>query len=604
MKIKLSNATIPSLLAHLSRHISRRRQIQFSILMVLMVISALAQVFSLGAVVPFLSVLVAPDRVLSQPFVADMALTWGITSAEQLIIPLTVIFAAAALISGAFQLLVLWVCTRLAVASGSELSVELYRRTLYQPYRVHLDRNSSEIISGMINKVNDVVFSVLLQFLILVSSTVLLLGIMLALMVIDPLLASLTAAGFGSSYAIIIMISRRRLVQNSERIAYEQTRVVKALQEGLGGIRDVLLDGTQPLYCDIYRNADQRLRRAQGNNIFISGSPRPAMEALGIVLISVLTYVLSHGAGGINSVLPILGAIALSAQRLLPTLQQFFSSWANIAGNKNTLADIIELLDQPIEVQQMSVSPTPLLVQRTICLKDVRFRYSSDGPWILDGLNLTIPSGAKVGFVGSTGSGKSTTLDLLMGLLRPTQGEILVDDKPLTGNRLSAWQQSIAHVPQNIYLADATLAENIAFGMPLEDIDLDLVKQAARKAQISDFIESRIEGYSAYVGEKGIRLSGGQCQRIGIARALYKQASMLMFDEATSALDNATEQMVMNAINEIDRDLTVFLVAHRLTTVQHCDMIIELEQGRVVATGTYEELLEISPSFQKLAMVN
>jgi ATP-binding cassette subfamily B protein len=220
---------------------------------------------------------------------------------------------------------------------------------------------------------------------------------------------------------------------------------------------------------------------------------------------------------------------------------------------------------------------------------------------VLDDLNLTIPKGSRVGFVGSTGSGKSTTLDLLMGLLTPTEGELLVDGHSIKGNRLRAWQRSIAHVPQNIYLSDATLAENIAFGVPFEAIDHVRLKHAARQAQIAEFIESSPQGYQAYVGERGIRLSGGQRQRIGIARALYKQASVLVFDEATSALDNATEQSVMDAIEGLGRHLTIVLIAHRLTTIRSCDIVVLLEHGRVVSQGTYDQLLECSSSFRKMA---
>ena len=603
MKKKLLNTTLPNLLARLWSHLSRRRQYQFSLLLVLMLVSAFAQVVSLGAVVPFLGILVAPERVFNYSIVADAALAWGITSADQLVLPLTVMFVAAALIAGAIQILLLWTSTWLAVASGSELSIEVYRRTLYQPYRVHAGRNSSEVISGITNKVNGVVFGVSLPLLTLASSTVLLIAIMLALIAIDPLVASVTAVGFGASYALITWTSRRQLLRNSERIANEQAHVVKALQEGLGGIRDVLLDGTQPLYCDIYRQSDQPLRLAQGNNAFISGSPRPAMESLGIVLIAILSYTLSQSVGGVAAALPVLGAIALGAQRLLPALQQVYASWASIAGNHASLADIIDLLDQPLPEEILQPSPAPLLIQSSIRFDAVRFRYTSDGPWVLDGLNLTIPIGARVGFVGSTGSGKSTTLDLLMGLLIPTEGELLVDGQPISGNRVRAWQQTIAHVPQSIYLSDTTLAENIAFGVPFESIDFDRVQKAAREAQIADFIEGRPEGYNAFVGEQGIRLSGGQRQRIGIARALYKQARVLVFDEATSALDNATEQLVMDTIGELNRDLTVLLIAHRLTTVRRCDIIVELEHGRVVAKGSYEQLLERSPSFRKMASI-
>jgi ATP-binding cassette subfamily B protein len=594
-------ATLPNLLVRLGRHLSRRRRRQFGLLMGLMLVSAFAEVVSLGAVLPFLGILTAPDLVFNHPIVADVVLDWGITSADQLVLPLTVAFAAAALIAGAIRILLLWASTRLAFASGADLSIEVYRRTLYQPYRVHVARNSSEVISGITNKVNGVTFGVLLQLLILVSSTVLLVAIMLALLAIDPMVASAAAVGFGASYALITWMSRRRLHRNSQRIAFEQTQVVKALQEGLGGIRDMLLDGTQPVYCDIYRQADHPLRRAQGNNVFIGGSPRYVMEALGMVLIAALAYALSRQVGGIATALPVLGALALGAQRLLPALQQIYSAWASIAGNHASLADTIALLDQPLPAELLQPAPAPLPFQDAIRFDAVRFRYTGDGPWVLDGLNLTIPKGARVGFVGSTGSGKSTTLDLLMGLLTPTEGELLVDGQPISGNRLRAWQRSIAHVPQSIYLADSTLAENIAFGVPRNDIDLDRVQQAARQAQIADFIESSPEGYQAYVGERGIRLSGGQRQRIGIARALYKQASVLVFDEATSALDNATEQSVMDAIEGLSSDLTILIVAHRLTTVRRCDTIVELEHGQVVAQGTYEQLLERSPSFRSMA---
>lgn len=588
------------LLVRLWRHLSMDRQRQFRLLVGLMLVSAFAEVVSLGAVLPFLGILIAPERVFSSPIGADVAQAWGITTADQLVLPLTVAFAAAALIAGAIRILLLWASTRLSLASGADLSIEVYRRSLYQPYSVHVARNSSTVFSG-IGKVNSVVFGVLVPVLTLVSSTVLLVAIVLALIAIDPMVASVAAVGFGASYMLITWIFRRRLQLNSQLIAHEQTQVVKALQEGLGGIRDVLLDGTQPVYCEIYRRADLPLRRAQGNNTFIGQSPRYIMEALGMVLIAALAYVLSRQAGGIATALPVLGALALGAQRLLPALQQIYSAWASIAGSHSSLGDILELLDQPLPLELLQPPTAPLLIHNAIRFDAVRFRYTGEGPWVLDGLNLTIPRGTRIGFVGSTGSGKSTMLDLMMGLLMPTEGKLLVDAQPIKGNRIRAWQQTIAHVPQSIYLADTTLAENIAFGVPRDAIDLDRVRKAARQAHIADFIESSPQGYQAYVGERGIRLSGGQRQRIGIARALYKQASVLVFDEATSALDNATEQSVMDAIEGLNRDLTILLIAHRLTTVRRCDTVVELEHGRVVAQGTYEQLLECSPSFRRMA---
>lgn len=600
MKITILPENLLTLLVRLWHHLSRRRQYQFFLLMGLMLLSAFAEVVSLGAVLPFLGILIAPDKVFSYPIVADLGLVLGITSADQLVLPLTVAFTAAALIAAAIRILLLWVSTRLAYATGADLSIDVYRRTLYQPYQVHLARNSSEVINGIINKVSGITFGVMMSSLSLVSSTVLLVAVMLALISIDPMVASVTAVGFGASYALITWLTRHILKRNSQRIAYEQTQVVKALQEGLGGIRDVLLNSTQPVYCDIYRQADYPLRRAQGSTVFIGGSPRPIMEALGMILIAALSYVLSRQ-GGIVTALPMLGALALGAQRLLPAMQQIYSSWAIIKGSHASLADTLELLDQPVPAELLQPTPAPLILEDTIRFDAVRFRYTSDGPWVLYDLNIAIPKGARVGFVGSTGSGKSTTLDLLMGLLTPTDGELLLDGDPVKGNRLRAWQQTIAHVPQSIYLADTSLAENIAFGVPRDAINLNRVQKAARQAQIADFIESRPDGYNVYVGERGIRLSGGQRQRIGIARALYKQASVLVFDEATSALDNATEQSVMDAIEGLSRDLTILLIAHRLTTVRRCDIIVQLENGKVVAQGTYEHLIKCSPSFRKMA---
>ena len=599
----VSTVDLSNLLTRLWHHLSHRRRRQFGLLVSLILVSALAEVVSLGAVLPFIGVLVAPDRVFNHPIAVDVAQAWGITSVDHFVLYLTGAFILAALIAGAIRILLLWASTRLSFASGADLGIEVYRRSLYQPYRVHAARTSSVVISGITSKINDVVFMVLMPLLTLITSTVLVVAIILALLAIDPMVAALAAVIFGISYVLIGWMSRRRVHRNSQRITYEQTQVVKALQEGLGCIRDVLLDGMQPFYRDIYRKADYPLRRAQGNNVFIGGSPRYVMEVLGIVMIASLAYVLSLQVGGIATALPVLSALAIGAQRLLPALQQAYSAWTAIAGCYATLADTIELLDQPVPAELLQPAPTPLLMQNDICFDAVRFRYTDEGPWVLDGLNLVITKGTRVGFVGSTGSGKSITLDLLMGLLMPTEGELLVDAQSISGNRLRAWQRSIAHVPQSIYLADITLAENIAFGIPPDTINMERVQQAARQAQISDFIESSPEGYQAYVGERGVRLSGGQRQRIGIARALYKQASVLVFDEATSSLDSSTEQSVMDAIDGLNRDLTILLIAHRLTTVRRCDLIVELEHGRVVAQGTYEQLLECSSSFRKMARV-
>jgi len=593
-----ANAVQPSpsithLLRRLWHHISPRRRGQFGLLLILMFVASFAEILSIGAVLPFLGVLTAPVRVFEHPAAQHIIQALGLTQPEQLLLPLTIVFGVAALIAGAMRLLLLWANTRLSYATGADLSIGIYRRTLYQPYAVHCARNSSEIINGISSKTSSVI-NIITMLLTLISSGVMLIAILLALLSVDTFIALTAFGGFGLIYIVIIRLTRNQLSINSERIARESNHVIKSLQEGLGGIRDVLIDGSQAAYCQIYRNADLPLRRAQGDNSFISASPRYGMEALGMLLIAALAYTLAQQADGIAKAIPILGALALGAQRLLPVLQQAYGAWTSIRGGQSSLLDTLELLDQPLPDYADQPVAQPLSFQQHICLKQLTFRYTPQTPWILNNLNLTIAKGSRVGFFGITGSGKSTLLDIVMGLLQPTGGTLEIDDQPITSGNNRAWQAHIAHVPQAIFLADSTIEENIAFGVPKKQIDHERVRQAAKQAQIADSIEIWPKQYQTFVGERGIRLSGGQRQRIGIARALYKQADVIIFDEATSALDNETEQAVMQAIEGLSDDLTVLIIAHRLTTLKNCTQIVELGDGGIKRTGSYQDIVNQS----------
>ncbi len=592
--------SLSNLMVRLWHHLSKRRRRQLGLLVLLMLISAFSEIISLGAVLPFIGVLTAPDRLFKYQIFRNLAEVLGLTSANQLMLPLAIVFAIAALAASAIRLILLWVNTRLSDAIGADLSIEAYRRTLYQPYKVQVARNSSQLISAIDTKTINTL-AVIQAFLTILSSVVIFATLIIALLAIDPVAVSVATAVFGICYGLITWVTRRKLRINSQEIATEGTQVVKALQEGLGGIRDVLLNGTQKVYCDTYGKAHVPYLRARGSNYFIQFCPRFGMEATGMVLIAGMAYALSKQTGGLGTALPVLGVLALGAQRLLPILQQIYLGWVVIAGNQHSVAEVIDLLDQPLPPESNDPKPEPLPFRGSISFESVRFRYSEDGPWILNGVDFTIPKGSTVGFVGATGSGKTTTMDLLMGLLDPTEGEILVDGLPINAEHRRSWQQNIAHVPQAIFLADTSLLENIALGIPPESIDMERVRYAARQAQISEFIESLPQSYNAFVGERGIRLSGGQRQRIGMARALYKRATVLVFDEATSSLDNSTEHAVMDAIHNLNSDLTIVLVAHRLTTVQNCDIIFEMANGKIVAQGSYGQLLAQSPSFRNMA---
>jgi ABC-type bacteriocin/lantibiotic exporter with double-glycine peptidase domain len=562
-------------------------------LLILMLLASLSEVFTIGAVLPFLGVLTSPERVFSHPAAHQVIQILGLTTPMQLLLPLTVIFVMAVIFAGSMRLLLLWVSTRLTFATGADLGISIYSRTLYQPYTVHCARNSSEVINGITGKTNSAIGAIS-QAISLISSSLLIMIILIALLWVDPVIALLAFGGFGLIYAIIVRLTSKKLLANSQRVALESSHVIKALQEGLGGIRDVLIDGSQAAYCQIYLHADTQMRQAQGSNAFISASPRYGMEGLGMLLIIMLAYYLAQQVDGIAKAIPILGALALGAQRLLPVLQQVYASWTQINGSQASLEDALELLDQPLPSHAGHQAVEPLPFKYSISLKQLGFRYSSQTPYVLKQLNLTIAKGSRVGFIGTTGSGKSTLLDIIMGLLQPTDGTLGIDNQIVTFGNHRAWQAHIAHVPQAIFLADSSIEENIAFGVPKDQIDKERVRQAAQQAQIAESIENWPKQYQTFVGERGIRLSGGQRQRIGIARALYKRADVIIFDEATSALDNETEQAVMQAIEGLSQDLTLLIIAHRLTTLKNCTQIVELGDGVIKRIGSYHDIVNKS----------
>ena len=575
-------------------HLLPRRKKQLAVLVVLMIIASFAEVVSIGAVLPFLGVLTSPEKIFDHQLAHPFIQLLQIQSAQELLLPFTLIFVIAAIFAGLARITLLWVQTRLSMAIGADFSVQVYERTLYQPYSLYVSRNSSEILAG-VGKASGLVGSIIQPVMLLISSVVILVSVIATIFAIQPTIALAAFLGFGLIYAAVVAFTKRRVATNSHSIATQQVRVAKAIQEGLGGIRDVLIDGTQPVYSKLYQDAFIPMQRALASNQLVGVGPRFGVEALGMGLIAGLAYVLAASsgvAGGVTNAIPVLGALALGAQRLLPMLQHIYSAYISIKGNQASTQDALDLLDQPMPAYANSQPAKPIAFQTAITLRDLGFRYTPQGPWVLRNLDLKIPKGSRVGFFGVTGSGKSTLLDIIMGLLVPTEGELLIDTSPVNTQNTRAWQAHISHVPQAIYLSDTSITENIAFGVPPELIDLRRVKQAAQQAQISQAIGSWRNGFDTLVGERGVRLSGGQRQRIGIARALYKRANVIIFDEATSALDNETEAAVMQAVETLGRDTTILIVAHRLTTLKNCDIVVELRNGNLQVMGSFDQMIK------------
>lgn len=580
--------TLFSNLYRLWSFVKPQKRKYFTFLVIAMVVSAALEVIAIGTIAPFLSALSNRDAFLSSEtgLLLQRIISAHITTDP--LVFLIVFFGLISLISGLIRVGVLWLSIRLSFDIGADISADVYRNALHEPYAVHAQNNSSELLSAISINVERVIYYVINPVLVILTSTLTFIAIFFTILILEPLLTLILVCGVLLIYLIIIFASMARVRSYSNYIPQKTSERLKLLQEGLGGIRDIILSGSQMYFSKIYENTDRPLRRAQSNLQFLGASPRYVLEAVGLFLLAVLAYTSNKANLSLSDLVPALGLLALGIQRLLPIVQQFYNAWISLKGNQSTLRDILSRLEA---IKLSTDLASPVQFNRSISLKNVSFQYNETRRHVLCQLNLDIQKGCKVGFIGETGSGKSTLLDILMGLLSPTEGAVWVDDYPLTDNMSSNWRKCIAHVPQNIHLSDCSVIENIAFGVHPDDIDCERVRTAARWAQIDEVIESWPQGYDTRVGERGIQLSGGQRQRVGLARAFYRKSHLLVLDEATSALDELTETAVMDAIAEFDPDLTVLIIAHRIHTLRHCDRIVELSAGFVKWVGTYEQLV-------------
>ncbi len=554
---------------------SRRRQ--FYATLFLMILGAVAELATIGAALPFLAIISDPQAATRIPAVAAVFGLLGWSEGQDLILPSTLLLIAAAVTAAAVRLWLTWTTNAFVFHFGHDLSVAMFSRVLRQPYLYHVERNTSEVIAG-VEKVQQVLFAVLLPVMQGAVAAFISIFIIVMLVVIDPLMAVITAVTIGLLYVALSLSFQRILRRNSRVLGEAHTLRIKQVQEGLGGIRDILLDRSQPVFEKAFREIDDRLRRAQMVNTFLAGAPRMVIEAGAIILIALLALYMSRQPGGLVMAIPILGGLAIGAQRLLPLIQMVYNAWSRTAGSLQILVDVADLLSAPASPQaEAPAGDRPF--RSDIRFDRVSMRFPGGRRPALNEVSLHIRKGERIGLVGETGSGKSTLLDLLMGLLEPTSGDIRVDGERLDEEARAWWQGQIAHVPQSIYLSDTTITENIAFGAASDQIDEKAVRDAAQRAQIADFIESLPDSYATRIGERGVRLSGGQRQRLGIARALYKQASVLILDEATSALDNETEAAVVDALRQLGPELTLIIVAHRLSTLDGCDRVIRLSNG-------------------------
>ena len=589
LQFKKVNSGVIGTLKILWSHLSYIRKCQFIALLFLMLFVSCTEIVSIGVVLPFLSALVSPEEIFKNNYIKPILQFIQINDLLEFRLFITFLFIATVVFSTIFRILLLWASNYLSYSCGNELSVAVYRRILYQPYTYHCNSNTSELINGISYK-TDLFTQTLTMVLTLISSLILIFCVSIFLCYLNPFISFVIFSCFGLIYLVVIYFTKKKLLQSSKVIAHQSSSVIKYIQEGLGSIRDILLDNNQEEYCKTYKSADFLMRKAQSSVLFISNSPRYLIESLGIFIIAVLAYKLSETATGLSDGIPLIGALALGAQKLLPVFQQAYGSFSQVLGNEAAIFDVNKLLNQELP-KNSKENFSRWVSWKRIKLKNIYFRYSYSSPYVLNDLNFSISTGNKIGIIGESGAGKSTLVDIFMGLLKPTKGSLEVDGEVISAKNIKSWQLKIAHVPQALFLKDGTIMENIAFGIPVNQIDFDHVRACAKKAQLDFVVDALPNNYKTMVGERGIRLSGGQVQRIGIARALYKNPDIIIFDEATSSLDIKTEFEVMKAINNLSKDFTVLIITHRLSTLKSCDKIFEIKKGIIKKILSHKKMV-------------
>jgi ABC-type multidrug transport system fused ATPase/permease subunit len=579
------------------------------LVLAVVILSALSAAFMVGSVLPFLTVLAQPERIREVPALAWAYEMGGFESDYWFLVALGVASALVILTASLLQILRVWVLTRFAMMRMHSISHRLLSRYLRQPYEFFLDRHSGTMGTKILAEAQQAVVQFLSPAADVVASSLTVLAIVGLLLWVDAAVALSAFAVFGGIYVGAFLLTRRGVDRLGRvRAAANQARY-RIVGEAFGGTKDIKLLGREGTYVDRYAIPSERMVRAESRSAVLQQTPHYVMQAVAFCGVILLSLVLLDPAGlesgeALGGLLPILGLLAFAGQRMMPELSRVYQGLVRLRyGAAAVEAVYQDLVALPQGDELPRHPPAPIGLRASLTLEDVSYRYPQAEVAGLHGVSMTVQAGEKIGIVGTTGAGKTTFADIVLGLLRPASGRLVVDGTPIDAARLRAWQRSVGYVPQDIFLTDASIAENIALGVPPEEIDQARVEEAARIARIDDFVRCDLpEGYATSVGERGVRLSGGQRQRVGIARALYHDADLIVFDEATSALDNLTEREVMAAIESLPGDKTILMIAHRLSTVRVCDRIVVLDRGRIADLGSWDELMERSDVFRSIAV--
>ncbi|MCH2154287.1 MAG: ABC transporter ATP-binding protein/permease [Phycisphaerales bacterium] len=582
--------------------LERHERKQLWLLITLMIGQACLEVVSIGSILPFMALLERPEAIHGIWFTEWAYQTFGFTSDRSFLIMAGVVVLALFLLVNLVNALSLWAQARFAWMRSFSISRRLFESYLNRPYRFFLTRNSADFTRNIYQEVRQIVTGLILPSVILLSKLISIALILLLLIYINWAVSIGLAILFAGTYALVFLVSRKALAQIGKRIVAANEECYRVTNEAFGGIKEAKLGALENAYVNAFSPPGHMVARMSSRRIVIAGTPRYLLESVAFGGMLAIVLILLGTSKGVSEIIPTVSVFAMAGYRLMPALSQVFVAVANIRSSTASLDVVATDLNEDSSNFSDSEPSNPVPFKDEIVLDDVSFEYDQNNARVLDGINLKIKRGDSLAIVGPTGAGKTTLVDILLGLLEPSTGTMKVDDNVISRSHLRGWQQELGYVPQHIFLSDNSIAKNILLGTGNTAPDQERLAQAASIAGIHEFIMNDLpNGYATHVGERGVRLSGGQIQRLGIARAIYANPSILFLDEATSALDTKTEQSVMAGIQSESDNRTVVIIAHRLSTIRFCDRIIVLEKGRIVDSGSWDELHDRCELFRELA---
>jgi len=582
--------------------LTRSEQWKFARLLVAILIMAILEVVGIASVLPFMQIAANPGQLLENEWLSKIYYAFNFESEREILIASGILVLVLITMSNLFKIFASWLQQKFTWDVSHQLGMRLLRVYLRKSYGYFLTHNTSELLVNLVVEVGKVTTGILAPLCELIAQIIVSLLIFTLLIIVNPAIALITLSVLGVAYVLVYLTRRGYLTRlGKERISLNQHRFTN-LKELLGGIKTFRVYGVQDFFYRRYDTVSERFSQIQPRVHLVSITPRHVVEifAFGGVIVLLLSLI-SRGQS-LQEVLPLLTLYVLAGYRLLPALQKIYGAIIKLRHTYPTVEALEKDLQKDVPLQQSALIKNPIGDFSTnLKLENLSFYYDDKSPAVISNLNVTISKGKTVAFVGSTGSGKTTLVDLMVGLLHPQKGHIKIDDHVLSVDNALTWQNQIAYVPQEVFLFDDTARRNIAIGQHDDEVDQERLERATQVANIHSFICGELpEGYQTIIGEQGVRLSGGQRQRLGLARALYRQPKVLILDEATSALDSITESAVIDSLKAHSEDLTVIVIAHRLSTVRHADCIYLLEKGRIIAEGNYEKLIQKSEVFREM----